>query len=67
MDDPLFAPEIIIDLQAECQNNPQLKLLLTSFGGHVGYVSSKTCQQQWGDNDPWWAWNRLLDFFRQTQ
>ncbi len=58
-DDPLFDPSIIADLQIHAANNPTLKLLLTKYGGHVGYLN------QIQNEDPWWAWNRVLDFCKQ--
>lgn len=61
-DDPLFAPSIIADLQQSCRDNPAITLWLTRYGGHIGYLSSQTCQSFWGDRDPWWAWNRLIDW-----
>lgn len=61
-DDPLFHPEIIPELQATCNSNPALNLLLTPHGGHVGYISSKECQRQAQDPDIWWAWNRTLQW-----
>ncbi len=42
--------------------NPHINLILTRYGGHVGYLSSKACQLQAGDPDPWWAWNRVLEW-----
>jgi predicted alpha/beta-fold hydrolase len=61
-DDPLFDPAIIPDLQSACAANPRIDLLLTRYGGHVGYISSKECQRQAQDPDPWWAWNRILEW-----
>jgi uncharacterized protein len=58
-DDPLFSPEIIPDLEAIATANPQLDLVLTRYGGHVGYFSRRG-RRQAGDRDPWWAWNRVL-------
>lgn len=66
-DDPLFDPDIIPDLQAASDKNPVIDLLLTAYGGHVGYVSSKKCQQQNQDSDPWWAWNRILQWIETKQ
>lgn len=63
-DDPLFDPTIVADLRAACDRNPVIDLVLTHYGGHVGYLSSKMCQYQAGDPDPWWAWNRVLDWCR---
>jgi predicted alpha/beta-fold hydrolase len=66
-DDPLFDPSIIPDLQRASQANSAVQLWLTRQGGHVGYLSSRACQEHWGDRDPWWAWNRLLDWcWRQS-
>lgn len=64
-DDPMFDPTIVPDLQAACAGNPAIDLALTQWGGHVGYVSSKACQHQAKDPDPWWAWNRVLDWCDQ--
>ncbi|NJM72417.1 MAG: alpha/beta fold hydrolase [Scytonema sp. RU_4_4] len=61
-DDPFFDPAIIPDLQAACAKNPAIDLLLTHYGGHVGYISSQKCQRQAQDPDLWWAWNRILDW-----
>jgi predicted alpha/beta-fold hydrolase len=61
-DDPMFDPTIVPDLQATCANNPAIDLMLTAYGGHVGYISSKTGQRQVQDGDRWWAWNRVLDW-----
>lgn len=61
-DDPMFDPAIVADLQAACDRNPVIDLVLTRYGGHVGYLSSKAGQYQAVDPDPWWAWNRVLDW-----
>lgn len=61
-DDPMFDPAIIPDLEAIAQQNPAIKLWITEYGGHVGYVSSKHCQHEYGDRDRWWAWNRFFDW-----
>lgn len=61
-DDPMFDPTLIPDLELACGSNPQIDLWLTKYGGHVGYYSSRKNQHQLGDADPWWAWNRLLDW-----
>ncbi|AFZ59696.1 alpha/beta fold hydrolase [Anabaena cylindrica FACHB-243] len=61
-DDPLFDPDIVPDLKAASSKNPAIDLLLTSYGGHVGYISSKKCQRQSQDSDQWWAWNRILQW-----
>ena len=61
-DDPMFDPAIIPDLQAACRANPHIDLVLTDYGGHVGYINSQEGQQLAFDPDPWWAWNRILDW-----
>lgn len=61
-DDPLFDPTIVPDLQAACAGNPSLDLVLTEYGGHVGYLSSLASQHIAGDPDRWWAWNRVLQW-----
>lgn len=61
-DDPLFDPAIIADLEAACRPNPSIDLVVTERGGHVGYYSGAKGQRQAQDDDPWWAWNRLLDW-----
>lgn len=59
-DDPLFDPSIVMDLESYCADNRAIDLMLTAYGGHVGYFSDKACQKQFNDPDPWWAWNRVL-------
>jgi predicted alpha/beta-fold hydrolase len=61
-DDPLFDPTLVSDLMAMDGVNPHLDLVLTRHGGHVGYYSSAAGQKLAQDNDPWWAWNRVLDW-----
>jgi len=61
-DDPMFDPSIVADLEKIAQDNPSIKLIVTQYGGHVGYVSSKKCQHQYGDRDRWWAWNRIFEW-----
>lgn len=64
-DDPFFHPGIIPDLQAACANNSAIDLMLTPYGGHIGYLNSKKGQIQSQDPDPWWAWNRVLQWIEQ--
>ena len=66
-DDPLFDPAIIPELQEACDRNPAIDLLLTQYGGHVSYLSSKECQRQLQDPDPWWAWNRILQWLEHQR
>ncbi|MEH2045673.1 YheT family hydrolase [Nostoc sp.] len=66
-DDPLFDPAIIPELEEACDRNPVIDLLLTEYGGHVGYLSSKECQRQVQDSDLWWAWNRVLQWLEQQR
>ena len=63
-DDPMFAPEIIPKLKTVCRHNESLNLIATKAGGHVGYLSSPSCQQQNGDRDCWWAWNRIIEWWK---
>jgi hypothetical protein len=65
-DDPLFSPAIIPDLKNVCAANPKIKLVLTDYGGHVGYYNGSAGQRQAGDSDPWWAWNRALDWVEKV-
>jgi len=64
-DDPLFDPTLVPDLKAACANNQAIALRLTTSGGHVGYYSSLAGQRLAGDPDPWWAWNRVLEWIAQ--
>lgn len=64
-DDPLFDPTLVPELQAMSAANPALDLVLTAHGGHVGYLSSSRGQRQAQDPDPWWAWNRVLEWIEQ--
>ncbi|MGB3135879.1 MAG: alpha/beta fold hydrolase [Nodosilinea sp.] len=64
-DDPLFSPEIIPDLKQICAANANIDLVLTQYGGHVGYYSGSAGQRLAGDSDPWWAWNRALDWVEE--
>ena len=64
-DDPMFDPTLVSDLESACAQNPAIELLLTAHGGHVGYLSSNASQRQAKDSDPWWAWNRVLDWFNR--
>jgi len=61
-DDPMFDPTLVADLQVVAAQNTAITLLLTEYGGHVGYLSSKVGQRRANDPDPWWAWNRILDW-----
>ncbi|MEP0811107.1 alpha/beta fold hydrolase [Trichocoleus sp. ST-U2] len=66
-DDPMFDPSIVPELQAASDRNPDISLVLTKYGGHVGYISSQECQRQIGDPDPWWAWNRILEWYKEIK
>lgn len=59
-DDPLFDPTLIEDIEDVCAANSAIDLMLTQQGGHVGYISSASCQDECQDSDRWWAWNRVL-------
>jgi uncharacterized protein len=64
-DDPLFDPSLVPELVSIAQQQPAIDLVLTKQGGHVGYISNTACQQQYLDTDPWWAWNRALEWVQQ--
>ncbi len=66
-DDPLFDPTIVPDLKAVCKSNSAIDLLLTPHGGHVGHISSKSCQKLAQDPDIWWAWNRVFEWIKQHE
>jgi uncharacterized protein len=61
-DDPLFLPSLIPEIIQESENNSSVDLIITPHGGHVGFISSRACQREWGDTDRWWAWNRVLEW-----
>lgn len=64
-DDPLFDPTLVPELDAIASSNSSIDLALTDYGGHVGYISGRKGQELAGDEDCWWALNRLLDWFNQ--
>lgn len=70
-DDPLFDPTLVPELQHLAQTltpADSLHIQLTRYGGHVGYIASKTCQRQNRDPDELWAIHRSLDWLdRQSQ
>ncbi|MEO0969150.1 MAG: alpha/beta fold hydrolase [Cyanobacteria bacterium J06639_18] len=61
-DDPFFLPNIVDELRTACSGNSAIDLLLTKHGGHIGYINSKKGQQQANDPDPWWVWNRIIEW-----
>jgi predicted alpha/beta-fold hydrolase len=65
--DPFFHPAIVPELSAASESNPMIDLLLTRYGGHLGYLSSKRGQRQAQDPDPWWAWNRVLQWLGEKR
>ncbi|MGI0481756.1 YheT family hydrolase [Geminocystis sp. CENA526] len=66
IDDPLFDPTLVDDLSKIGTKNPMIDLILTKNGGHVGYISSLSCQQEYQDFDRWWGWNRCLEFVTKS-
>lgn len=64
-DDPLFDPSLVPLLKTIAETQGALDICLTDRGGHVGYWSSESCQQIWGDPDRWWAWNRAIEWLDQ--
>ncbi len=65
IDDPMFAPSLVNDLTNISEENKAIDLVLTKYGGHVGYISSHKCQEKFDDPDRWWAWNRFLQWVVQ--
>ncbi len=65
-DDPLFHPDLVAELDEIGSANPNLDLVLTRHGGHVGYWADRATQERYGDPDRWWAWNRALDWMAQS-
>jgi uncharacterized protein len=61
-DDPLFDPTLVDELRDIANARSNIDLILTPHGGHVGYVSNKSCQNLNSDRDPWWCWNRVLEW-----
>jgi len=61
-DDPLFDPALVPELVAIASGNPALELVLSPYGGHVGFVSARQCQHLWQDPDYCWGIHRLLDW-----
>lgn len=61
-DDPLFDPSLVADIEAVCAQNPAVDLRMTQQGGHVGHISSASCQRAFQDPDRWWAWNRVFEW-----
>ena len=61
-DDPLFDPTLVPELRDIAQARSNIDLILTPHGGHVGYISSNSCQKLNIDRDPWWSWNRVLEW-----
>lgn len=56
LDDPLIPPEPFLD--ASIADNPEVLLVLTRRGGHVGFLSDRA-----EGEDRHWAENRLAEFF----
>ncbi len=63
-DDPLFDPTLVSDLEDIVQGKSNIDLILTPHGGHVGHISSQSCQRLSNDRDPWWSWNRVLEWIQ---
>ncbi|MGB3495516.1 MAG: alpha/beta fold hydrolase [Elainellaceae cyanobacterium] len=72
-DDPMFDPAIVNDLEhiqtRASEAAAPLDLWMTEYGGHVGYFSghgSPVAGRIGADDaDPWWAWNRVVDWIAQ--
>jgi predicted alpha/beta-fold hydrolase len=66
-DDPFFPPSFIERLRTLEATCPALELILTAHGGHVGFLASKACQEQYGDRNQWWAWHRIMDWINNFE
>jgi predicted alpha/beta-fold hydrolase len=62
---PSLTPPWCPTCNRACVDNPHIDLRLTRRGGHVGYFSGARGQAIAADPDPWWAWNRVLDWVEQ--
>ena len=49
------------------KNSLSNRFVSHSVWGHVDYLSTKVCQRQVQDSDPWWAWNRILQWLEQQR
>jgi uncharacterized protein len=56
-DDPMFAPDLVPEIEQRAQKNPSACLLLTPQGGHVSHITNKTERE-----DEFWGLNRMLEF-----
>jgi len=64
-DDPLFDPTLVPELQRLADRfapGDPLRIQLTRFGGHVGHIAQRACQEQHRDPDELWAIHRSLDW-----
>jgi predicted alpha/beta-fold hydrolase len=57
-DDPIIPPESTE--KAIALANPNIEILFTDFGGHVGFINSSYASK--GDIDRHWAENRIVEF-----
>lgn len=61
-DDPLV-PYNEISLEA-VEKNPNLRLLMTQYGGHNGFFGAEVSEsEEWKDDDRWWSENRVVEYF----
>ncbi len=56
-DDPVFDPDLIMEVQRQVKNNPNSSLILTEAGGHNAYINRYSKEE-----DIFWGMNRLLEF-----
>ena len=56
-DDPMFAPQLIPEIQRRMATNPYGHLLMTPKGGHVCHIGISNSIE-----DQFWGINRLLEF-----
>lgn len=56
-DDPVFDPSLVPEIKLRVNQSAYGHLLLTSQGGHVSHIGTKT-----ENEDEFWAFNRMLEF-----
>ncbi|MDY6783968.1 MAG: alpha/beta fold hydrolase [Cyanobacteriota bacterium] len=56
-DDPMFAPDLVPEIQQRMEQNSRASLMLTARGGHVSHIARRR-----GVEDEFWGLNRMLEF-----
>ena len=62
-DDPLIPSDAIEEWKKRAA--PQIKILITKYGGHVGYLAKQPASNKsYRDSDLYWAENRICQFLQ---